>query len=116
MLSEALSDAKLNVSRYVLDVGIYTRRIRARIFYNHLVVAGVPEAHIAALIDQKAIKKIVDHKHYNPRIVQFMTEADRIADTDPAGYPRAFLDTLRDPDLIWKRRSAPISHGAPSTC
>jgi DNA polymerase III delta prime subunit len=103
LLSEALSDTKLNVSRYVLDVGIYTRRIRARILYNHLVVAGVSEAHIAALIDQKAIKKIVDHKHYNPRIVQFMTEADRIADTDPAEYPRAFLDTLRDPDLIWDK-------------
>lgn len=103
LLSEALSDTKLNVSRYVLDVGIYTRRIRARILYNHLVVAGVPEAHIAALIDQKAIKKIVDHKHYNPRIIQFMTEADRIADTDPEGYPKAFLDTLKDPDLIWDK-------------
>jgi DNA polymerase III delta prime subunit len=103
LLSEALSDTKLNVSRYVLDVGIYTRRIRARILYNHLVVAGVPEAHIAALIEQKAIKKIVDHKHYNPRIIQFMTEADRIADTDPESYPKAFLDTLKDPDLIWDK-------------
>lgn len=103
LFSEALSDTKLNVSRYVLDVGIYTRRIRARILYNHLVVAGIPEAHIAALIDQKAIKKIVDHKHYNPRIIQFMTEADRVADTDPAGYPKAFLDTLKDPDLIWDK-------------
>ncbi|WP_066588451.1 restriction endonuclease [Sphingomonas pruni] len=103
LLSEALSDTKLNVSRYVLDVGVYTRRIRARILYNHLVVAGVPEAHIAALIEQKAIKKIVDHKHYNPRIIQFMTEADRIADTDPTSYPKAFLDTLKDPDLIWDK-------------
>ncbi len=103
LLSEALSDTKLNVSRYVLDVGIYTRRIRARILYNHLVVAGVPEAHIATLIEQKAIKKIVDHKHYNPRIIQFMTEADRIADIDSASYPKAFLDTLKDPDLIWDK-------------
>jgi DNA polymerase III delta prime subunit len=103
LLSEALSDTKLNVSRYVLDVGIYTRRIRARILYNHLVVAGVPEAHIVTLIEQKAIKKIVDHKHYNPRIIQFMTEADRIADTGPASYPKAFLDTLKDPDLIWDK-------------
>jgi DNA polymerase III delta prime subunit len=103
LLSEALSDTKLNVSRYVLDVGIYTRRIRARILYNHLVVAGVSEAHIAALIEQKAIKKIVDHKHYNPRIIQFMTEADRIADIDPESYPKAFLDTLTDPDLIWDK-------------
>ncbi|MGQ3241787.1 nSTAND3 domain-containing NTPase, partial [Shinella sp.] len=103
LLSEALSDTKLNVSRYVLDVGIYTRRIRARILYNHLVVAGVPEAHIAALIEQKVLKKIVDHKHYNPRIIQFMTEADRVADTNPASYPKSFLDTLENPDLIWDK-------------
>lgn len=30
LMSEALSDTKLNVARYVLDVGVYTRRIRAK--------------------------------------------------------------------------------------
>ena len=46
-----------------------------------------------------------------------MTEADRIADTDPEGYPKAFLDTLKDPDLIWDKAFPHSHHAAPrSTC
>jgi len=73
--SEVLSTRAFDIASYVLDVGIYTRRIRARILYNHLIVAGVPESHIQALFKQHAIKKIVDHDYYNPRIVQALTRA-----------------------------------------
>lgn len=38
-ISEYLADRRLDISRYVLDVGIYTRRIKALILYNHLLVA-----------------------------------------------------------------------------
>ena len=103
LMSEALSDSKLNVSRYVLDVGIYTRRIRARILYNHLIVAGVPEPHIAALLNSGAIKKIVDHDHYNPRIIEWMTEADRLGEIAPTEYPDAFLKALKNPERIWDK-------------
>jgi DNA polymerase III delta prime subunit len=103
LVSEALSDRKLNLSDYLLDVGVYTRRIRARILYNHLISAGVPETHIAALIDQRAVKKIVDHRHYNPRIIEWMTEPDRIADTPAVAYPKAFLAALQDPERVWDK-------------
>ncbi|GGC15356.1 hypothetical protein GCM10011494_37760 [Novosphingobium endophyticum] len=99
--SEALSTRALDVASYVLDVGIYTRRIRARILYNHLIVAGVPEAHIQALVEQNAIKKIVDHDHYNPRIVQTLTNADRVEEIAPADYPAAFIAALDDPLSVW---------------
>lgn len=103
LVSDALSDRKLNLSNFLLDVGVYTRRIRARILYNHLISAGVPDTHVTALIDQRAVKKIVDHQHYSPRIIEWMTEPDRIADTPALDYPKAFLASLRDPDLIWDK-------------
>lgn len=111
--SEALSTRAFDVAGYVLDVGIYTRRIRARILYNHLIVAGVPEAHIQALVEQNAIKKIVDHDHYNPRIVQTLTNADRVEEIPPADYPKAFIDALDDPLSVWDK--AFRSH-IPSRC
>ena len=101
--SEALSTRALDVASYVLDVGIYTRRIRARILYNHLIVADVPEAHIQALLEQNAIKKIVDHDHYNPRIVQTLTNAERVEEIAPADYPAAFIAALDDPLSIWDK-------------
>lgn len=65
LFSETLSDGRLDVTSYLLEIGVYTRRIRARILYNHLVVAGVPTEHIRALYDTGTIKTIVDHNHYD---------------------------------------------------
>lgn len=101
--SEALSTGTFDVASYVLDVGLYTRRIRARIFYNHLIVAGVPGAYIEALIEQNAIKKIVDHDHYNPRIVETLTNTDHIEEIGPADYPAAFIAALDDPLSVWDK-------------
>ena len=41
-VSEHLADPRLDIVKYVLDVGIYTRRIRARILYNHFLSLGRP--------------------------------------------------------------------------
>ncbi len=101
--SEALSTRALDVASYVLDVGIYTRRIRARILYNHLIVAGVTAAHIQALVEQSTIKKIVDHVHYNPRIVQTLTNPERVEEIAPADYPAAFIAALDDPLSVWDK-------------
>ena len=100
-VSEYLADRRLDISKYVLDVGIYTRRIKARIVYNHLLVAGTPASHIAALIESGAITKIVDHKNYNPRIIEWMTDTARIADGDAGTYPASFLHALDHPGQLW---------------
>jgi hypothetical protein len=100
-VSEHLADERLDILRYVLDVGIYTRRIRARILYNHLFVSGVSIEHIKALWDTEAIAKIVDHKNYNPRIIEAMTDGPQIHDVGPEAYPAAFLNALDNPRQLW---------------
>ncbi|WP_413062091.1 restriction endonuclease [Sphingomonas carotinifaciens] len=103
LASETLADQRLDVARYVLDVGTYTRRIKARILYNHLIVAGAPVGHLAALAKGGAIKKIVDHAHYNPRIVEWMTDSSHITDIPAENYPEEFVETLDHPDRIWEK-------------
>jgi len=100
-VSEHLADRALDITRYVLDVGIYTRRIRARILYNHILVAGTSREHIQALWDAKAFAKIVDHPNYNPRIIEAMTDAMHVRSLAPEDYADAFLETLRNPLLVW---------------
>lgn len=100
-VSEHLADERLNILRYVLDVGIYTRRIRARILYNHLFVSGISIAHIRALWEAGAIAKIVDHKNYNPRIIEAMTDGMHVREVGPDAYPTAFLNALNNPRQLW---------------
>ena len=100
-VSEHLADERLDVSKYVLDVGIYTRRIRARILYNHLVVADTPKHHVRALVSSGRMPAIVDHKNYNPRVVEWMTDAFRLRDVKADEYPDAFLAALKNPRELW---------------
>lgn len=100
-VSEHLADRRLDISKYVLDVGVYTRRIKARILYNHLLIAGTSHSLITALIESGIIPRIVDHKNYNPRIVEWMTDNSHIGDLKPEQYPAAFLDALDHPNRLW---------------
>ncbi len=102
-VSEHLGDQRLDVTKYVLDVGIYTRRIKSRILYNHLLVLKTPQAHIQALLENNEIAKIVDHKNYNPRIVESMTDTFRVNGIEAAKYPAAFIDALNNPSQIWDK-------------
>jgi DNA polymerase III delta prime subunit len=101
LVSEYLADHRLDISKYVLDVGAYTRRIKARILYNHLLAAETPHSHISALIESDLIAKIIDHKNYNPRIIDWMTDGTRLVDILPEAYPPAFIDALSNPKQLW---------------
>jgi DNA polymerase III delta prime subunit len=100
-VSEHLADPRLDIVKYVLDVGIYTRRIRARILYNHLFVTGTSKEHIQALWDREAIPQIVDHPTYNPRIIEAMTDRFHTGNVRHARYARAFLHALDNPHQLW---------------
>jgi hypothetical protein len=100
-VSEHLADPRLNMSKYVLDVGVYTRRIKARILYNHLLIAGTPQTHIAALVESGEVAQIVDHKNYNPRIIEWMTDVAHVGSLIPESYPAAFIDALNNPGRLW---------------
>lgn len=111
--SEHLADRQLDISRYLLDVGVYTRRIKARILYNHLLVTGTPQQHIDALIESGKLPNIIDHRNYNPRLIALMTEGSRIEHEKSANYPAAFLAALDDPGQLW---DLPFRKHIPSTC
>jgi DNA polymerase III delta prime subunit len=100
-VSERLADKSLDIAKYVLDVGIYTRGIRARILYNHLLVSGISLEHIQSLWSAGAIAKIVDHENYNPRIIEAMTYGVQMQNVSAEDYPAEFISALNKPMRIW---------------
>ncbi|RWN59435.1 MAG: hypothetical protein EOR99_33485, partial [Mesorhizobium sp.] len=102
-ISEHLGDRRLDITKYSLDVGIYTRQIKARILYNHLYVAGLPTPYVRALWDAGAILRVIDHKNYNPRIIEAMTESVQIQRLSAEVYPQAFINALDNPHDIWDK-------------
>ncbi|MCK1452177.1 hypothetical protein IVB36_15075 [Bradyrhizobium sp. 35] len=59
--SERMDDKKVDITKYVLNVGKYTRRIKAHILYNHLATSDLGEEYLEALIDHEMLASIIDH-------------------------------------------------------
>ncbi|GLQ35353.1 hypothetical protein GCM10007939_16360 [Amylibacter marinus] len=101
--SESLDDDQVELTEMILDLDVYTREIKARILYNHLYHSGLEESAIGALLVGDTVSRIVDHPHYMPRIVQWMTDHVRFRDADPEEYPRTFIQALDNPEKVWEK-------------
>ena len=101
-ISDYVDDKHLQLSKYLLDVGSYTRKIRSYILYNHLSVSSLSKEHFGALLEGDWLKRIVDHKNYNPRTIA-SASSNTLDTMEPADYPGYLFKALENPDLIWSK-------------
>ncbi|WP_176569473.1 restriction endonuclease [Bacillus toyonensis] len=74
---------------------------KAEIFYNHLLKNKIPKAYYNALRVDRKYRNIINHKNYNPRIIEFVTEEYRYSKIDPQGYYKYILKNLNFPNDVW---------------
>lgn len=101
-ISDHVDDRQLQLAKYLLDVGVYTRKIKAHILFNHLSVSDFSQQHFAALLEENWLSKIVDHNNYNPRVIAAVS-SDCIDSVNPEEYPKYIYHALDNPDLVWSK-------------
>lgn len=102
LISDYVDDKKLQLAKYLLDVGEYTRKIKSQILFNHLFSSNLTQEHFAALLVGELLKKIVDHRNYNPRVIASVS-SECLDTVKPQDYPSYVYDALENPDLIWNK-------------
>lgn len=75
---------------------------KAKIFYNHLIYKKVPEPYYNNIKKDKGYLKIVCHKNYTPRIIQYVTLESNYQSIEPNRFTEYIIDRLNNPDDIWK--------------
>jgi hypothetical protein len=100
--SERLDAPNLRLAEFVLDVGVYTRSIKARILFNHIYFSKLDPVDRDALIADEFYFKVINHKNYNPRIVSIMTSLD-YRELDDSDIRTAFIRVLDDPSVLWDK-------------
>ena len=91
--------------KFLLELKDYTRLDRARIFYNHAFFSGQLSAQARReLLMDHAFERIIDHKGYNPRQIEWITglARHRLTDADNADYMAFAVEALNDPTRIWR--------------
>lgn len=99
--SEKLAQLALNSS--VLQLSDYSLYNKALILYNHLYYFSVPQNLYSYLIKDKHYLKIINHKNYSPRLIEWLVTAKNFESIkDSEEYYKLFLESLDNPAQIWK--------------
>lgn len=96
-----LADEDWHPFECVVSLNDYSRIDRAKVLYNHLYFSGLSLDYKKALLQDKRLLSIIDHEHYNPRIIDWMTDDNKVRDCTPGQYVDRFLSSLESPHLIW---------------
>lgn len=91
------------IVRYTLSLAAYARRERAQMLFNHLYFSDLPDVRLQRLIETKAYNDVIAHDHFNPRIVESVSNfANSQALTDDE-YVDFFKREFDNPAKLWER-------------
>lgn len=99
---EKLERSGLDVNKCVIDISSYALLDRARILYNHLYFRGLPREYIAEVMRDQGYLRIVKHKSFNPRVIEWMTDSLSVVNTPAESYVDEFISRLDHPAMIWE--------------
>lgn len=107
-----LDNGDLELAKCTLDLGNYTKLIKAKIFYNHLFYSDLNFEYIDAILKNKTYKTIIEHRNYNPRLIEFITKKniEQLSSSDE--YPNFLINKFNYPESIWKEAFEKLSNSA----
>lgn len=108
ILSEArLVYKNLNMEEYdipkcVVQLSDYTSIIRARILYNHLSVANLPDEYIDEFLKDKGYHRLVEHVNFNPRIIEMFIRRNQWRHHSSSSFMNKFKEVFDNPEAVWE--------------
>ena len=101
---ESLERSGIGTDRFTLELTDYTRFERAEILYSHLFHSSeVTDQHVSDLMKDEGYLKVIDHKNYNPRLIEFIAGFSSAAGLSAVeNYLSFALDNLDHPERIWR--------------
>ncbi|MHB1757275.1 MAG: nSTAND3 domain-containing NTPase [Leptospirillum sp.] len=100
--SERFGQNPVLEDRYILELSDYTYRDKARILYNHLYFSDIHKNYKDAMLENDFFLKIIQHQHFNPRIIEWISTYTRLRGIQQDSYQDYILRLLQNPDDIWR--------------
>jgi hypothetical protein len=112
-ISERLRHSSLLDHRCLLELADYSKGQRARILYNHLYFSDLPRDYKEEVLRDDFFLEVVEHKHFNPRLIEWLSSAARLRNVSSAHYQAHIRGVLANPQAIWSHAfNQQISTGA----
>ncbi|XQA65506.1 restriction endonuclease [Xanthomonas sacchari] len=101
ILIGALSNQNTSKDEFEISLQSLSRLDKARILYNHMWHSDLPDEYKNKIYENRRYKDIVDHKNYNPRIISYITDGQRLEKISAEEYWGYILKMLDNPAEVW---------------
>jgi hypothetical protein len=88
--------------RCILELSDYTLLDRGRILYNHIYFSDLPKRYKAELIRDDFYMRILKHRNFNPRLVEWLSRFTNVKQLPSAGYQKEVERVLENPEQLWR--------------
>ena len=92
----------VDLSKYELHIAAYSKLDRAKILYNHLFHSDMSTEQYDIFFQSRNYLKIIDHKNYFPRLVEFITSANQLRQIQVSETEKFIFDCLDNPTEVWQ--------------
>ncbi|MED3952604.1 restriction endonuclease [Priestia aryabhattai] len=87
----------------IVDLKKYSQLIKAKILYNHLFYSHVPQSYLVHLLKEDNYLKIINHRNYSPRLIEYLTFDYEMYSETETEYFNDFVKLLDNPKELWKK-------------
>ena len=100
---EKLNINNVDIAKCTLDLGSYSKYIRANILYNHIAEAHLPQEYIEKLLENKKYHKLIDHPYFNPRVIEIYIDRGEWKKDTAETFVPSFMTMFNNPRCVWER-------------
>ncbi|OIN61164.1 nSTAND3 domain-containing NTPase [Arsenicibacter rosenii] len=91
----------IDIAKCTIDLTSYTSIIKAKILYNHMFFAEIPKSHLSDLMKHNNLSKIVNHKNYNPRIIEAIINKKIWTLCNSTDFSNQIKSYFDNPESVW---------------
>lgn len=102
ILNDAFENGNVNRNEIEIKLQSLSSLDKAHILYNHIWHSGLSPEHVESFYVDKRYHRVIGHRNFNPRIIQFITDPQRLIDIPAEAYWNHIANLLDNPTRIWE--------------
>ena len=102
LLNDVFQNNNLDRNEFEVTLNSFSEMDKARVFYNHLWHSDLGSEYIDVLYENKRYKEVIRHRNYNPRLIRFITDSERLTNCPAAAYWSHAKALLDNPAKVWE--------------
>jgi adenylate kinase family enzyme len=102
VLIDNFRNKNIDRNEFELKIGSLSELDRARILYSHIWHSNLDPEYVEEMYREKRYRVVVRHRNYNPRLIEFITDSNRLENVAPDAYWSHVQNTLENPADIWE--------------